>query len=80
VKILFYGRLAEAIASEIEIEASDGCRLAELREGLASNHPAAAKALASAYSRACLGDALVTDDQWIGPGDTVSFLPPVSGG
>ena len=80
MKIVFYGRLAEAIASEIEIEAAEGCRVAELRAALAADHPAAAGALASACSRACLGDALVTDDQWIRPDDTVSFLPPVSGG
>jgi molybdopterin converting factor small subunit len=33
-----------------------------------------------ARSRAVVGGAAAPDDQAVGPGDTIEFLPPVSGG
>jgi molybdopterin synthase sulfur carrier subunit len=80
VKILFYGRLAEAIAPELEIDMTAECRVVELRERLAAGHPQAADTLVSGRSRACIDNRLVPEDQVIQPDDTIEFLPPVSGG
>lgn len=80
VKVLFYGRLAEAIAPEVQLDISTGSSIAELRERLAAEHPQAAETLASRRSRACVGSSLVGEDYAIRSGDRIEFLPPVSGG
>jgi molybdopterin converting factor small subunit len=79
VKVLFYGRLADAIGPELTIEAS-GCSIAQLRDKLIADHPSAKEALASERTRACVGEAIVHDHHIVERTDTVEFLPPVSGG
>jgi molybdopterin synthase sulfur carrier subunit len=79
MRIAFYGRLAEAIAPEIDVEA-DRCTVADLRERLAGDYPGAAATLRSVRARACVDDAVVPDDHVLHAGDRVEFLPPVSGG
>jgi molybdopterin converting factor small subunit len=78
LKVLFYGRLAETIASELDLPGR--CSVAELRDRLIDDHPAAEATLRSSRSRACVGDTLVADDFAIGEDAIVEFLPPVSGG
>jgi molybdopterin converting factor small subunit len=78
VKVLFYGRLADAIGRDIEIDAGGGCPVAELRRRVAASHPDAADALGR--SRAVIASAMVGDEHVIAPADQVEFLPPVSGG
>ena len=78
MRILLYGRLAEALDRQIELDAPAACSVDAVRQRLQANHPAIAAALAR--SRAVVGGAAATDDQTVGPGDTIEFLPPVSGG
>lgn len=80
MKILFHGRLADAIGPELEIDALPGCSVAELRERLVAEHPQVREVLRSRRSRTCIGDRLVNDDHVPAASDTVEFLPPVSGG
>jgi molybdopterin converting factor small subunit len=80
VKVLFYGRLAEAIGSELEVDAPTGCSIAELREAVIESHPAAEDALRNKRARACVGDTVVHDSYVVDATDRVEFLPPVSGG
>jgi len=80
MKVVFYGRLAEAIAPAIELDASAACSIAELRQRLAADHPEAANSLGSKRSRALVGASLVGDDHVIAAGEQIAFLPPVSGG
>ena len=80
MKIFFYGRLADAIGSELELKASDGCTVADLRQRLAAEHPEASETLASRRARACIGDCIVPEDYVVSSSDKVEFLPPVSGG
>lgn len=80
MKLLFYGRLAEAIGRELEVSAPPGCSVAELRDRIAADYPQAENVLRSKRARTCVGDRLVTDDYGLEPGDTLEFLPPVSGG
>ena len=80
MKVLFYGRLAEAIGPELEIDAPPGCSVAELREKLIAEHPQAEQPLRSRRALACVGDALVRDTYVLKAADRVEFLPPVSGG
>ena len=78
MKILFYGRLADAIDRQIELDAPDGCSVADIRRRLAASYPDAAATLDR--SRACVGSALVADSHAIAADEAVEFLPPVSGG
>jgi molybdopterin converting factor small subunit len=80
VKVLFYGRLAETIGPELEIETPPGCSVEQLRERLIAAHPEAEQPLRSKRARACVGDALVPENHVLGTADRVEFLPPVSGG
>lgn len=80
MKVLFHGRLAEAIGRAIDVDAETGCSVAELRDRLVAEHPAIEQTLRSRYARALIGDRLVHDDHVLSAGETVEFLPPVSGG
>lgn len=80
MKILFRGRLAEAIGPELEIQVPPGCSVAELRQRLAAEYPEAERPLCSRRALACVGDSLVRDTYVLGGAERVEFLPPVSGG
>jgi molybdopterin converting factor small subunit len=80
VKVVFYGRLADLIGAEVEVDAPSGCSVAELRDRLVDAHPGAEQVLRSTRSRACVGDAVVHDRHVLAASDRVEFLPPVSGG
>ena len=80
MKVLFYGRLAEAIGPELEVDAGLGCSVAELRKQLVTDHPHAEEALQNNRTRTVVGDTLVPDNYCLAAGDTLEFLPPVSGG
>ncbi|HZU50633.1 MAG TPA: MoaD/ThiS family protein [Sphingomicrobium sp.] len=80
MKLRFYGRLAELIGSEIDVEQPARCTIAELRQRLIDEHHHARDVLSNRRVRACVRDALVGDDHVIAEYETVEFLPPVSGG
>lgn len=80
MRILFYGRLADTIGREIDLDAPDGSSIADLRARLASEHPAAASALTGGRSLTCVAGTLVRNDYRVGAGELIEFLPPVSGG
>jgi sulfur-carrier protein len=72
-KIAFYGKLAERIGREIEIDLpAEGCTIAALR--------ARFDRLDRATVRACVNDETVDEDHVVRAGDRVDFLPPLSGG
>ena len=78
MKVLFYGRLADAIGREIEVAAPGGCSVGDVRRRVAASHVAAAAELDR--SRTLIADRLVGDDQPVDEADELEFLPPVSGG
>jgi sulfur-carrier protein len=80
VKVHFYGRLAEAIGPEVDIDPSGDRSVDQLREMLCSSYPQAAVTLANRRSRVCVNDALVDESYVIQPTDRLDFLSPVSGG
>jgi molybdopterin converting factor small subunit len=75
LRIRLYGRLADAIGPEVELDVA-GASVGAIRDRLAAEHPAAAESLAR--SRALIGSAVVRDDH--AATDDLEFLPPVSGG
>jgi len=77
LRIRFYGRLADAIAPEIEL-ATGGCSISDLRSRIASDYPVVEATLGR--SRACVGDSIAGEEQQVSDADVVEFLPPVSGG
>jgi molybdopterin converting factor small subunit len=78
LRVLLYGRLADVIGRQVEVDAPGGSSVGELRRELASRHPAAAEALDR--SRACVERSFVSDEHVLTAGEEVEFLPPVSGG
>lgn len=80
MKVLFYGRLAEVVGPALEVDAPPSCSTAELRDRVIAEHPQLEPMLRSKRARACVGDTLVADDYVLAAGDTLEFLPPVSGG
>ena len=80
MKVLFYGRLAEMIGPELEVDQAAGCSIEQLRERLISQYPGSEEPLRNKRARACVRDSIVQDDYVVRTGDKVEFLPPVSGG
>jgi molybdopterin converting factor small subunit len=80
MKILFYGRLADAIAPEIDLDLGEDCTVGGIRERLVREHPLAAETLMNVRARAVVGGSLAPDHQPVARDDTVEFLAPVSGG
>lgn len=80
MKVLFYGRLAESIAPELELVLPTACSVGEIRERLASEHPAAVETLRSARALACVDGVMVRDDDVVNADQALEFLPPLSGG
>jgi molybdopterin converting factor small subunit len=78
VKILLYGRLAEAIGPQVELDAAPGCSVGDVRIHLTVSHPDAAEALNR--SRAFIANSFVADERVVGEAEAVEFLPQVSGG
>lgn len=80
MRILFYGKLADALGRQMEVDVPGSCSVDELRDHVAELRPAAASALRDKRVRACIGDSIVLDSHVVGPADEVEFIPPVSGG
>lgn len=80
MKVLFHGRLAEAIGRELDVTTSSGSSVAEVRDRILAEHPQARDMLQSGRGLTCVGDRLVREDYCLAAGDTLEFLPPVSGG
>lgn len=80
MRVLFYGRLAEVVGQEVEVEAPSPCSIAQLRSTIITGHPNAVDSLLNARVRACVGNLIVADDHIVREEDCVEFLAPVSGG
>lgn len=79
MKVHFYGRLADAFGPEIDFPIDESCSVDAVRRRLATIYPDAAQLLGTRV-RACVRDTMVAGDHVVNPGDSVEFLPPVSGG
>ncbi len=80
MKVLFYGRLEEAIGSRLDIDTPPALSVGEVRDRLANDYPHMGRALHPKRARACVGDRFVHDRYILSGEDTLEFLPPVSGG
>lgn len=80
VKVRSYGKLADLLGAERNIEVDGACTIGDLRARLATACPDAAAALSSERVRACVGDRLVPDSHILVASDSVDLLAPVSGG
>ncbi len=80
MKILFFGRLAESLGRELDLDVPAGCTIAELRRRIAGALPEAAGQLSSAGARACIDHEIVAESARVLPSHEVAFVPPLSGG
>ena len=79
MKVRFYGKLAELVAREIEVDGAGGT-VADVRAHLAEAYPASSRDLQSPLVRACVGEEMVDDSFPLDSVDAVEFFAPVSGG
>jgi molybdopterin converting factor small subunit len=79
MRIRFYGRLADSMGRELELDVAGECSVVELRRRLSDEFPDAADAF-QRNVRACVGDTIVADNHVLRTTDQVEFFPPVSGG
>ncbi len=78
---MFYGRLADVIGREIELDVPAGVfNVSDLRAMLAGLYTQAAQDLARPTLRACIEDAIVPHDFALAGVQAVEFFPPLSGG
>jgi len=80
MKILFFGKLRDALGDQCELPGEAGETVKQLRRRLAGFHPQAAADLLNPGVRACIDDTIVGEDFVVGCRDSVEFFPPVSGG
>lgn len=80
MRIYLYGRLADGIGREMDIDLLGRPTLAAVRAEIARLHPAAEADMRSDRARACVNDRIANDSRIVEPSDEVGFLPPLSGG
>lgn len=80
MKVRSFGKIADVLGLEREVEIAKSCTVAELRAKLADEFPEAAGTLQSGRVWACVGNSLVHDDHVLAPDDSIELLAPVSGG
>ena len=80
MRILFFGKLRDALGGERELAAERGETVGRLRRRLADLHPEIAGDLLSPRVRACVADTIVGEDFVLDGPETVEFFPPLSGG
>ena len=78
MKLIFYGRLADSIGPEIELEVPEGAPVAELRSRLDQRFPG--NGFADGRIRACVAGAVVGEDALLRSDQPIEILAPVSGG
>lgn len=80
MRILFFGKLRDALGDAREVADRPGETVAQLRRRLAALGPAGVEALLDSRNRACVGESIVAEDFVLAGSESVEFLPPVSGG
>lgn len=80
MKVFFYGKLADAVGSQLDVSVETPCTIAGLRRHLIAFYPSLNEDLQDNRVKALVGEAFVPDDYRLGPDDEVEFLAPVSGG
>lgn len=80
MKVRFYGKLADLLGHEKDVQIAAPCTVAELRAHVIAECNETGKSLADERVRACVSDTIVPESHVVEPGEVVEFLAPVSGG
>ena len=81
VRVLFFGRIADACGRALEVATPrGGCRLSELRRRIGRQVEGAAEALGEPGLRVAIDQVMAVGDPWVSPGREVAFLSAFSGG
>ena len=78
MRVAFYGRLAEAIGREVEIDLPAPAAVAVVQRRLAELYPGSG--VDASRVRTAVGGMIVDGDRLVQPGETVEILAPLSGG
>lgn len=80
MKIRFYGKLGDALGTEIDVDPPAGTdTVEELRNLLAEMFPDASTDLQQGC-RACIADSIVGEGHRLAGAEVIEFFPPLSGG
>lgn len=80
IRVLFFARTREVLATDSLILEDAGLTLGELRDQLAQKGDDWSECVGRGRALAAVNQALVSDDHAIASGDEVAFFPPVTGG
>lgn len=80
MKILFFGKLRDALGDRCELGTEQGETVAQLRRRLAGLYPEAARDILNPGVRACVDDSIAVEDFVLDGRDSIEFFPPLSGG
>ena len=78
MRVAFYGRLAETIGREIEIDLQAPAAVTAVQWRVAELYPESG--VDAARVRTAVGGTIVDGDRLVQPGETVEILAPLSGG
>lgn len=81
MRVLFFGRLADAAGARERTAPDDLSTLAALRAWLETNDPLLGEALRAKGVRVARNKAIAHDESMpLSAGDEIAFMPPLSGG
>jgi sulfur-carrier protein len=80
MKVLFFGKLRDALGDQRELAGEAGETVKQLRRRLAGLHPEVAGDLLNPGVRACVDDTIVGEDFVVAGHGEIEFFPPLSGG
>ena len=80
MKVRFYGKLAAAMGSHVDMAIDMPCTVAQVRRRLIAARPDLAEVMDDKRIRAIVGESVVADGYQLSPTDELEFLAPVSGG
>jgi molybdopterin converting factor small subunit len=81
VRVLFFGRVADACGRSIEVTIPHrGCSLTDLKGRIATQVEGGQAALDAPGLRVAIDRVMTAGDPWVSPGQDVAFLSVFSGG
>ena len=76
IKVLLFAHLQEAVGQSKVMVELEGCTVLDVKKWMEKEYPQ----LSLEQMMAAVNEEFVTDDAVVKDGDTLAFIPPISGG
>ncbi|QBK26866.1 molybdopterin converting factor subunit 1 [Ureibacillus thermophilus] len=76
IKVLLFAHLQEAVGQSKVMVELEGCTVQDVKKWMEKEYPQ----LSLEQMMAAVNEEFVTDDAFVKDGDTLAFIPPISGG